>query len=266
MAAIASVVPVTSEASVVYQRARKLGLSVVGPFHRMTRRMVLGFACAAVLALIAGLVTGRPMVALLVGVAASVVAGAIAWRSFFDDEFRQAVELTFDHDCHERAEWKAENGTSIPRNRAAMNRWLLDHPTSPGRASLLIAAGRLDEADAAIDAMTPSTPEQAFNVEVLRRTRMLYAGEMPDLADLHAAWRALPDPRERRHRRECLAVLEAFIAADLGADPMEPLARGRREAGQVHWSMRAPWLLVKWSSLAVLGIASATIVTALVSG
>jgi hypothetical protein len=89
------------------------------------------------------------------------------------------LELLFDHNCHERWEWKQETGTNVPGNAVAARRWLDDHPTGKGRASMLLRVSRLVEADAAIAAIEPDTPEEAFGVEILRKTREQIARERP---------------------------------------------------------------------------------------
>jgi hypothetical protein len=191
----------------------------------------------------------------------SVIASLIVWRPFRSAEFAAAAELISDHDCHERAEWKAETGTSMPRGLRAAKLWLLAHPTGPGRASLLLPLGRLEEADAAIGAIKTTTPEGEFGVEILRQTRALLVGATPDLSRLHDTWRGLPDPRERRHRRECLALLDAQIAVDAGRDPITELATARREIDDVYWTMRMPWLLAKLYLYAALFTCSAALLS-----
>ena len=226
----------------------------------MGRRMILGFVAATGLGLGAALATHSPYVGTGVGLAASLVAALAAWIPFIDPEFRGAAELFYDHDCHERAEWKAETGTSMPRGMKAVDRWLAAHPTGPGRASLLLPAGRLEEADQAIAAIIPKSPEEAFSVDILRQTRTLLLGGTLDLGPLQHGWRSLPDLRERRHRRECLALLEAQVAVDHQQNPIPVLAVARREIGEVYWSMRAPWLMAKWFALALAMVATATVI------
>jgi len=121
---------------------------------------------------------------------------------------------------------------------------------------MLLRVGRLAEADAAIASIEPDTPEEAFGVEILRKTREQIAGERPDLSALHASWRSLPDPRERRHQRECLALLDALIAVAERRDPWPLLAQARAEIGEVHRSMRMPWLAARWAAyqLLILGL------------
>jgi hypothetical protein len=140
-----------------------------------------------------------------------------------------------------------------------MRSWLAEHPTGPGRASVLTWLGRLDEAAVAIEQIETTTPEEAFGVDIMRATTRLLAGRAADPAPLHARWTALPDARERRHRRECLALLDAQIAVLDGQDPIPVVAAGRREIGEVHPSMRIERLLARWSlaGLAIVLISTA---------
>ena len=232
-----------SSASAVRARGARLGAGLYGPINRVYRPSAIGAVVGATVALVLGLAVHDPLRAGLTGLAIALVAFVAGWWPMADPDLRAALELVSDHDCHERAEWKRETGTSVPIGVGAMRRWLVAHPSGPGRASVLIRMGQLDEADRAIDAIEPSTPEEAFGVDILRQTRILLAGGTPDSSVLHASWRALPDSRERRHRRECLALLDAQIALAGGGAPVPVLALARRDIGDVHPSMRAPRLV-----------------------
>jgi hypothetical protein len=246
--------------SEVHARVMRLATGVLGPITMMYKRMTLGFLAAIVVGSIAGIATREPLIGLALAFNLTLVAAAIAWWPMFDPAFRSAAELLLDHSCHELAQWKAETGTSMPRGMAAATRWIAQHPGAPGAASLLLFVGRLRDADRAIEAIDVATPEATFAVELLRQTRRLYAGDEPDLAALHTAWMPLSDPPERRHRRECIAFLEAQLAVDRGSDPIEVMALARDEVGDVHWTMRAPWLLAKWSLVAILALGVTTVV------
>jgi hypothetical protein len=238
----------------------RLARAVREPAIELGRRTLgAGLAGALVTVLVVG-ATGDPLSALAAGIVAMVGIDLVAWRPLRDPGLRGAVELLSDHDCHERAEWQAETGTKAPATVAAMTRWLTTHPTGPGRAALLLGLGRLDEAEREIDRIEPKTPEEAFGVDILRASRAMYAGQRPDTTDLHERWTRLPDPRERRHRRECLALLDAQIAAADGRDPLPILAIGRREVGEVHPSMRIERLVGRW---ALIGLGLVVIATAL---
>jgi len=246
---------------VVQGRAVHLATGVVAPFAAVGRRMLRGFGIASGIGLAVGILTHAPLLGACTGLALSLGAAAAAWWPFHDAGLRAAVELYYDHDCHERAEWKADTGTPMPRGIKAVERWLAAHPSGPGRASLLLPMGRIAEADQAIAAIVPKSPEEAFSVDILRQTRTLLLGGMPDLAPLEERWRSLPDARERRHRRECLALLEAQVAIAAHESPLPVLATARREIGEVYWSMRTPWLLAKWFLIAVVLVATTTAVS-----
>jgi hypothetical protein len=237
--------------SVVAARAAQLTRGVVAPFSRISKWMSNGFALAAVVGFGIAITTRSPIAGALTGLGLSALAALVAWRPFLDPKTRAAAELFYDHDRHEREEWKADHGTAPPRNRAGYETWLETNPAGHDAASILLMFGRLADADAVIAATTPRTPEEAFSIDILRQERVLLAGGKPDLAPLQAAWRSLPDPRERRHRRQCLALLEAKLAVANEGDPMAVLAVARRETGDVHRSMRLPRILTRWFGLAV---------------
>lgn len=249
----------------VTKRGARLAAGLYRPINRIYRLSAIGTGLGAGAAFGLGLSLQDPVRAGLAGLAFAVVGFVAAWSPISDPDLRAALELVSDHDCHERAEWKRETGIAVPAGDAAARRWLLAHPTGPGRASILLRLGQLDDADRAIEAIEPSTPEEAFGVDILRQTRILLAGEAPDLTALHASWRSLPDPRERRHRRECLALLDAQIAVAGGAEPVPGLSLARREIGQVHPSMRAPRLLARLVLIASIGIVVIAIVSSQVS-
>jgi hypothetical protein len=248
----------TPEPAVVYARVTRLVTGVVGQFSTMVKRMVYGFALAIAAGFVVGVVAREPLFGALVAFNGSLIVAAIAWWPLFDPAFRSAVELTLDHGDYERTDWKAETGTSMPCSRADIERWLARYPRAPGSASLLLALGRLPEADRAIETVDPSRPGATFAIELLRQTRRLYAGDESDLGVLHGALLTIQDPRLRRHRRECVALFEAQVAVDRGGDPIETMALARDEIGEVSWTMRTPWLLARWSLVALLVIAAMT--------
>jgi hypothetical protein len=255
----------SDSALAVRARGAQLAAGLYGPIIRAHRLTAIGAALGAGLALALGLTTHDPLRAGPAGLAIALVAFAAGWWPMWNTDLRAALELMSDHDCHERAEWKRETGTSMPAGIRAMRRWLLAHPSGPGRASVLLHLGLLDEADRAIEAIQASTPEEAFGVEILRQTGILMAGQTPEVEALHASWRSLPDARERSHRRECLALLDAQVAVARGADPVPGLASARREIEAVHPSMRAPRLLGRLLLYMAGGIVVAAIVSSGVS-
>jgi hypothetical protein len=97
------------------------------------------------------------------------------------------------------------------------------------------------------------------------RPCQLLAGQRPDLAPLQSSWRELPDPRERRHQRECLALLEAEVAVADRKDPIPIIAAARREIEEVHPSMRIERLLTRWALVGAVAIAGAALVSSTVS-
>lgn len=250
--------------SVVAARSARLTRGVVAPFSRISKWSSNGFALAAVVGFGIAITTRSPIAGALTGIALSGVAAVVAWRPFLDPKMRAAAELYYDHDCHERWEWKAEHGAAPPRNRAGFETWLETNPGGHDAAAVLLTFGRLADADVAIAATTPRSPEEAYSLEILRQERVLLAGGRPDLVALQTAWKTLPDPPERRHRRQCLALLEAKVAVANGHDPMSVLAVGRRESGDVHRSMRLPRLLARWFGLALALTGTAVVLSIVV--
>jgi hypothetical protein len=242
----------SEDAHVVRRRAEKVGADLIQPLSNSMRTTLLAAVLAVIAGIAVGLVARQPVLAGLTAAVITAVGAALAWAWLLDPKRRAGLELLFDHDCHERWEWKQDTGTNLPRNAKGARVWLEDHPTGDGRAALLVRLGRLVEADAAIAAIEPQSPETAFAVEILRKSREQMAGDPPDLSALYASWRSLPDPRERRHQRECLAVLDALIAVAEHRDPWPLLAQARAEIGEVHRSMRMPWLAARWAAYQLL--------------
>jgi len=251
-----SIRPRESEVA-VRRRSDRLVASLMAPFPRVARWVPLALAVGCAIAAAATVELRSPWLGALIGGAIAAVLTAIAWARYWSADLRGAAELISDHNCHELAEWRAETGTSIPIGVAAMEQWLANHPSGDGRASVLLRLGRLDEAGVAIDAIEPSTPEEAYGVEILRETMKLLAGRRPDLAMLQSTWRSLPEPRERRHRRECLALLEAEVAVADGQSPLPILVAARHEIAEVHRSMRFSRIVGRWALIGAGAIATA---------
>lgn len=261
LAAVTSTKPSTDDARDVRRRAERVGADLIRPLTNSIRMTLLAAVLAVMGGVDVGLITRQPALAGLTSAVITAVGAAFIWTWLLDPKRRAGLELLFDHDCHERWEWKQETGTKLPRNATAARAWLEDHPTGEGRASILLRLGRLVEADTAIDVIEPDTPEEAFGVAILRKTREQMAGDRPDLSALYASWGSLPDARERRHQRECLAILDALIAVSEDRDPWPLLAQARAEIGEVHRSMRMPWLAARWAAYQLLLVALAVGVT-----
>ena len=249
-----SIAPFERSEIAIRRRADRLAAATFARFRNLYRLTSLGIVVGTAIASFFAIYGRSPLLGIAAGVAITGVCVVFAWRPLLDPDLRGAVELVNDHNCHERAEWRAETGTKVPVGVAAMERWLASHPSGPGRASVLLRMGRLDAADRAIAEMEPKTPEEAFGIEILRETRTFLAGRRPDLGPLQSSWQTLPDPRERRHRRECLALLEAEVAAADRLDPISLLAVARREIGEVHRSMQMARVLARWVLFGLLMI------------
>ena len=232
--------------------ALDVGRRIMGPIWTLARDTFAAGVVAGLAAAVVTLVSGSWVAGLATGLLGGLLALCAGWWDLRSPDVRAALELLSDHDCHERAGWRAETGSPMPRRVPAMRSWLADHPTGPGRASVLLALGRLDEALAEVDSASPKGPEEAFGFEIIRETASLYRRRRPDLDRLRRLWAELPEGREKRHRRECLAVVESGVAAIDGYNAVAVLAAARQEI-EVHPSMRIERLLARWA-LVPLGL------------
>ena len=101
--------------------------------------------------------------------------------------------------------------------------------------------------------------DERFAIDILRQTRHLLDGHRADLGLFQVSWRSLTDPVERRHRRECLALLEAMVAVAGHDDPVAPMAKARREIGEVDPWARSERLFVRWLAVGAAIIAAAAL-------
>jgi hypothetical protein len=247
------------------RRATTLARGAVLPFFRPLTGAAVATAVGGLVAAVAYVVFGEPAKPVALALLAGGLVAAVSWRPMGNRVFRAAAELVYDHNCHELEQWKSETGIGMPRTRAGQLRWLDEHPTNNGRASLLLALGRVVEANAAMDAISARSLEDEFDVALLRSTAALYRDGTVDTRPIHDLWRALPPGRERRHRQECTAVLDAMLAFANGNDPTPVLARARREL-DVHWTMRIPWIAARWIGIGASGIALGLLIGYVVRG
>jgi hypothetical protein len=240
------------------------------PVTNGVRLTILAGLLAIIAGLDVGLITRQPTLAGIAATAITFIGSAIAWRWLLAADHRAGLELVLDHDRRERREWKRETGTSIPTNARAAQRWLQanaagDSGAADARASMLLRVGRLEEADEAIAAVEPRSPDEAFGLEIGRKTREHMGGGRPDMAQLHASWRELADESERARRRECLAFLDAMIAVADGVDAWPLLARARAEIGHVHRSSRMPSIVARWFAYQAVLVALVVWLTSLLA-
>jgi hypothetical protein len=257
--------PATTLASPTEAEARRTALDVgrrmVGPIWALPRDTFAAGLLAGLAAAAVTLVSGWWVAGLATGLLGGLLALSAAWWDLRDPDLRAALELLSDHECHERAAWRAETGTPMPRRVPAMRSWLTDHPTGPGRASVLLALGRLDAALAEVESTSPKGPDEAFGFEIVRETASLYRRGRPDLDRLRRLWADLPEGREKRHRRECLALVESGVAAVDGGNAVAVLAAARQEI-EVHPSMQIERLLARWALVPLVLVIAATGISA----
>lgn len=188
----------------------------------------------------------------MIGVGVTAVALAIAAVPLRDPQLRAAQEVYADHLQLERAEWKQVTGTKLPSGFAQSERWLREHPGAEhGRAALLMGLGRFAEAEEELTRRPNLTATEAYERELIRQQGRLFAGERPDLVTLRRDLPTLPDAI-RRHRRQCLALLEAQATVDGDGDPIACLAAGRDPRGPVY--ARSRWFVnpLAWLAIAQL--------------
>lgn len=239
------------------KRVESLARDLYGPVSDSTKLDVASFVLAAAIGGLVAVLTRNIVAGVAATAVGALVGGLIAWAWLGRAPGRGAFELISDHNCYEQAEWKTETGLPMPRTLAAARAWLREHPDGPGRATILVRLGRLAEARAVIDASeTPETPDIAFARQLEHQVLELYGGGRPDVSRLHADWPSLPEPHERGHRRECLAILDAQIALTTGGDAWAVLAAARPDVGEVDASQRASRFALRLAALHVLALIS----------
>ena len=126
-----------------------------------------------------------------------------------------------------------------------MRSWLERNPSSPGRASILLALGRFDEADRAIETTPVESATDAFDREILRQTSAIFRGRPIALAEAERLRAEIADAAERRDRAQCVITLVALAAVDRGEDPVPILASGLERFGEGAWWRRPRRFLLR---------------------
>lgn len=188
--------------------------------------ILVGVAAIAAIA-----ATGSPGFTLGIVIIATLLAVGVTLLPYRTPKSREAAELVRDHACREAKEWADAFGSPPPRTLKGCERWLREHPTGPGRASLLISLGRLDEAARELDSRPLTTPEGPFEMVLMRAQIATYRGQAPDIEAMRALLATLPDSRRQAARRQCIVTVQAWQAANQGEDAVAVLARGRRVIG-----------------------------------
>jgi hypothetical protein len=150
----------------------------------------------------------------------------------------------------------------MPLTAKAFEAWLSVHPGGLRGAVMLIIAGRLREAEAAMAKLGASTSEEAFELTLVRNRLALLAGAKLDIESLHRAWLDLPPSEDGDHLREDLGLLEARSATDQGQDPLAVLAAARTEVRAINPRMQTRRMLTEWT---LSFIATTILMTILVS-
>ena len=239
----------------VWERATALSAQALGATMAPLRiacglPLVLGLPAALVPVLVREATAAAALDLLIAAWAAATVARSVRSRRLW-----APLEVVIDHERLEHAEFRRETGSKRPRGRSAVERWLLDHPTGPGRVSYLVLLGRFGDADRELAVRPPDPISEEFLRANDAAARVLYTGGLPDLQPVRAAWERIFDPAQRHLRRECLALEEAMAAAASGRDPVPILAAARRDVGFVSWRSRVEWLVAR-TALVTLVIAS----------
>jgi hypothetical protein len=235
----------TASPEATIQRIGRLTRRVMGPIQQPVLILAVGLVLETIAGGAVGLLTLDPLLAGLVALGVAIVVTVLALLPLLNPVRRRAFATVFDHVFRERELWKAETGTAVPQTRGAMRRWLEAHPDAPARGALLLILGRLDEADAAIEALPESTDRERFERESARQTAALYRGKAVDLRELRRLRTELRDPTLRRDSAQCIAALEAFQAADAGGNPMTPLADAWVAEHDGAWVRRPAFLLLR---------------------
>ena len=172
-----------------------------------------------------------------------IIVGGIGWLwvRFLESPRAAAAEALLHHDLIERARWRLRTGSSPPRSRAAAVRWLARNPepAAPyaadlaGRAELLAWIGDSPSASRTLNRIRPESPADRFDHLVARANLDVLDGRAPDLRPIQEALIQLDERDERRHRRVCLALVEARLAVADGTDPWAPICAARKDMDRV---------------------------------
>jgi hypothetical protein len=242
----------SSVESDVYEQAVRLSATAFGEVFRVLRSTTMvGLGMILSGAVIAAVWPSLEATTVLV--AALVITFLfLSLVTFRDARLRSAAEICLDHDRIESASWRRTTGTKRPRGRAAMERWLRENPTGPGRVTLLVQLGRFEEADDELARQIRTTPDELFSVASDRQYRIMFTGGTPDLAAVREAWQVITDPGQRHHRRECLALQEAQAGLEEGRDPLAALVAALPELGRVQLRCRVPFLVANLAAIALV--------------
>jgi hypothetical protein len=243
----------------VWTRIGRLARGAFGAVRDMYAGVVLGALTGAVFGSVIAFVLAPSTLGLAVALVAAVTPVMVGAAPLVRRDRRQAFELVLDLRRSGNRLWQAMDGVAAPQSRAEARRWIDGRASGTIPISVMLVTGRLEAADEAIAGLGEVPPEAAFDVELLRQTRRLYAGEPADLSVVRRAWRDVPAEQRDVARGE-LACLEAEVAVANGEDPVPILAVARSDLADVHWSVRAPVFVGIW----VLVAAATTVVAWLV--
>lgn len=133
-------------------------------------------------------------------------------------------------------QWRSEFGGSPPRTPQRAQEWLEKHPVgsvAPAtRAGMLLTAGRLEEARAAVSELPSDSAHDSHRRLDLERALDGREGRPLDMRAADEALRAdtaMPAVERDLH----LAYHAALIAADSGGDGIAPLVAARAAAGRM---------------------------------
>jgi hypothetical protein len=213
-----------------------------------------GPALGAAVGTTVGRMTGAAALAAALAAVISIAVFVRAWAWLRDPIRRAGWEVWNDHGWRERREWKLAYGMSAPSSLSQQQRWITEHPHAPGTAGVLIAMGLLRDADTAAAMITIHDEGERFDVANLWATREWAAGHPVDVERLRAAWDALTDPRLRRDKRECVALIEALVEGEAGADAWAVLARAHPEVGAVARAARASTMVTYGAILTAVAV------------
>lgn len=228
-----SAAPLTDEQRAVQQHLARLYGALYRPVARAVR---LSLATGAlVLGAGVGLLVAEAPPRVTFGVALAIlVAGlAIAWSFLLRPSTRRAMRLVMAHDLHERKGFERATGGRMPRGERAMARWLAEHPGELGGFSVLVALGRLDEAERLLDAAARADADERFQDARARALLALLRDQVPDVALLESRLGDIRDPDRYQHRSACLAIVRAELAIDRGEPPIPILAAAEARVGPV---------------------------------
>ena len=236
------------------RRARRIFMAASAPLRGPLLAYGFGFYAAFLAALVVGVVSRAPFLGAGIGLVAGGGVAMVVLRMLAKSDLRAAWELIHEHEAFEAAEFRRRFGRRKPRTWSGIRGEAKRNSDPMQRAAYMVMLGRTREADALIDAATPSTADDRLGAELARQQSALVAERAVERGVLQERLEEIDDPTQRRHREHCVGLHDAAVAAAAGSNPLpiiasawrrgevaEPHPRGWRPlGGQLFWLVVGP--------------------------